>query len=100
MHIGSARNAGGLTRGSVPLDAASFRILLCSTVGMLIWLIWLTGTLGDSRRVTLIALSAVSILGLGLVLELRRRFLAEAALRQAKDEADEANRAKSQFLAT
>src|SRR5260370_41703208 len=52
------------------------RVLVAGSVGVLTWLIWLTGTLGDSHRVTMLALSAVSILGLGLVLELRRRFVA------------------------
>lgn len=51
---------------------------------MLIWLIWLTGMLGNSQRVTMLALSAVSILGLGLVLELRRFCLAEQTARESE----------------
>ncbi len=62
---------------AIPLEPSSMRLLVAGAVGVLIWLIWLTGTLGDSHRVTMLALSAVSILGLGLVLELRRRFVAE-----------------------
>src|SRR5260370_19228137 len=62
---------------AVPLEPSSMRLLVAGAVGVLIWLIWLTGTLGDSHRVTMLALSAVSILGLGLVLELRRRFVAQ-----------------------
>src|SRR5665213_4125285 len=100
MQIRPVRNRDGEPSRSIAMAEASLRILLASTVGILILLIWLTGTFGNSRQVTLVALSAVSILGLGLVLELRRRFLVEAALRQAKTDADDANRAKSQFLAT
>ncbi len=94
-------------RRAVPLDAASFRLLVAAAVGVLIVVIWLTGMLHDLRRITMLSLSAVSILGLGLVLELRKRYAAEeAALQakeealQAKEEADNANRAKSAFLAT
>src|SRR5260370_11559154 len=59
---------------AIPLEPSSMRVLVAGSVGVLIWLIWLTGTLGDSHRVTMLALSAGSILRLGLGLELRRRF--------------------------
>jgi len=64
-------------RRSVPMGPASLRLLVASVVGVLICIIWLTGMLGQSHQVTMLALSAVSILGLGLVLELRRRCVAE-----------------------
>ena len=100
MHVSWRRDICRTGRRAVPLDAASIRLLVAAAVGVLISVIWLTGMLGDSRRVTMLALSAVSILGLGLVLELRKRYAAEEAVLHAKEEADNANRAKSAFLAT
>jgi signal transduction histidine kinase len=100
--ISRAKN-GNLQRLTTPLSPDSLRLLFSAAIGVLIWLIWLTGMLSNSRQayhVTMLALSAVSILGLGLVLELRKRFVTEAALRHARDDAENANRAKSQFLAT
>ncbi len=61
----------------VPLEPAAMRLLVAAVIGVLICVIWLTGMLGRSHQVTMLALSAVSILGLGLVLELRRRCVAE-----------------------
>src|SRR4051812_5650161 len=69
------------SREMTPLASSSMRVLLAGTVGVLIWVIWLTGMLGDSRQVTMLALSAVSMLGLGLVVELRRRCAAEDSVR-------------------
>lgn len=103
MLLASRRDRDDLHRPATPLTPDSLRLLFAATIGVLIWVIWLTGMLGNSRQayqVTMLSLSAVSILGLGLVLELRKRFEAEAALRLARDDAENANRAKSQFLAT
>jgi ammonium transporter, Amt family len=100
MRIRWERTSGRRHRRAAPLAPESMRVLVATVIGVLIWTIWITGMLGDSHRVTMLALSAVSILGLGLVLELRRRCVAETALRQAKEEADLANRSKTQFLAT
>jgi signal transduction histidine kinase len=85
------RNTGGTSRK--PLTPSSFRILVATSIGVVIWVIWLSGMLGDSRRVTLFALSEVAILGIGLVIALRRGYQAEATARAA-------NEAKSRFLAT
>jgi PAS domain S-box-containing protein len=62
-----------------PLSASSFRVLVASAVGVIIWLIWLTGMLGESHRVTMFALSEVSILGTALVVALRHAAQAEEA---------------------
>jgi PAS domain S-box-containing protein len=51
---------------------------------VLIWLIWATGMLGRTQQVTMLALSAVSILGLGLVIQLRRICWAEQAVRESE----------------
>ncbi len=93
-------NIGRPDRSLAPLEPASIRLLVAGAIGVLICMIWLTGMMGNSHRVTMLALSGVSLLGLGLVLELRRRYVAEETARQAKEEADKANRAKSAFLAT
>ena len=69
---------------ATPLDAASVRLLVAASIGVLIWMIWVTGMLGDSQRVTMLSLSAVSLLGLGLVLELRRRCVAEEMARESE----------------
>jgi PAS domain S-box-containing protein len=74
----------GASREAVPLTSSSFRLLIAGAVGVLIWLIWATGMLGNTQRVTMLALSAVSILGLGLVIELRRVSLAEQAARESE----------------
>src|SRR5262249_62122205 len=66
------------------LTPASFRILVAVSIGAIIWVIWLTGMVGDSRQVTMLALSEVSILGTGLVVALRRACNAEEAARQSE----------------
>jgi PAS domain S-box-containing protein len=72
---------GSLTRRVCrPLTPSSIRELLAGSVGAVIWVIWLTGMMGDTRQVTMLALSAVSILGSGLVIQLRRAFRAEQAM--------------------
>lgn len=80
MHILGQQRVGSKR----PLDAGSIRLLVAATVGVLIWLIWVTGMIGDSHRVTALALSAVSLLGLGLVLELRFRYTVEAKLQESE----------------
>jgi signal transduction histidine kinase len=91
----SWRDRGGGARSdkAIPLTPSSFRILVATSVGVVIFVTWLSGILGDSRRVALLALSEVAILGIGLVIALRRGYQAEEAARTA-------NEAKSRFLAT
>ena len=86
------RSTRGVSR-KVSLTPSSFRILVATSVGVVIWVIWLTGMMGDSRQVTMLALSEVAVLGAGLVVALRRGYRAEEAARAA-------NESKSRFLAT
>ena len=86
------RSTRGVSR-KVSLTPPSFRILVATSVGVVIWVIWLTGMMGDSRQVTMLALSEVAVLGAGLVVALRRGYRAEEAARAA-------NESKSRFLAT
>ena len=67
-----------------PMTPTSFRILVAISIGAIIWVIWLTGMIGDSRQVTMLALSEVSILGTGLVVLLRHSCLAEETARQSE----------------
>src|SRR5712691_9741066 len=110
MHLWRyARSTRGVSRNAVPLTPSSFQILVATSVGVVIWIIWLTGMMGDSRRVTMLALSAVAVLGTELVVALSRAYRAEEEARAAaeeearaaaEEEARAANGSKSRFLAT
>src|SRR6266699_7022122 len=94
MHLWRyARSTRGVSRNAVPLTPSSFQILVATSVGVVIWVIWLTGMMGDSRQVTMLALSEVAVLGAGLIVALRRGYRAEEAARAA-------NESKLRFLAT